>query len=235
MRGKVLGKLPVHQQQGITPAYAGKRNMRSCSIDRKKDHPRVCGEKCPPLFRGQNTSGSPPRMRGKDLFQHHVRQVARITPAYAGKRIMTTSKDFGKEDHPRVCGEKCIPLYSSLNSMGSPPRMRGKVSTPVSGSKYLRITPAYAGKRSLPASRPAGGKDHPRVCGEKRLAASQLSRSQGSPPRMRGKGLVACLSGWWCGITPAYAGKSAFFVLLPVSSRDHPRVCGEKKESRVII
>ena len=30
------------------------------------------------------------------------------------------------------------------------------------------------------------------------------------------------------GITPAYAGKSRFPVLLALSGWDHPRVCGEK-------
>ena len=45
---------------------------------------------------------------------------------------------------------------------------------------------------------------------------------------MRGKGLVACLSGWWCGITPAYAGKSRRTDGSRYGLRDHPRVCGEK-------
>ena len=30
------------------------------------------------------------------------------------------------------------------------------------------------------------------------------------------------------GITPAYAGKSDFFVFRRIEPKDHPRVCGEK-------
>ena len=30
------------------------------------------------------------------------------------------------------------------------------------------------------------------------------------------------------GITPAYAGKSHYPVLIPEERRDHPRICGEK-------
>ena len=29
-------------------------------------------------------------------------------------------------------------------------------------------------------------------------------------------------------ITPAYAGKSRFHLILKLSPRDHPRLCGEK-------
>ena len=45
---------------------------------------------------------------------------------------------------------------------------------------------------------------------------------------MRGKGGG---EGWallLLGITPAYAGKSAPFLILVTGNRDHPRVCGEK-------
>lgn len=45
---------------------------------------------------------------------------------------------------------------------------------------------------------------------------------------MRGKVIELTLPLPFCGITPAYAGKS--FVLLDPMRRmqDHPRVCGEK-------
>ena len=45
---------------------------------------------------------------------------------------------------------------------------------------------------------------------------------------MRGKvsdGGTGALAG---GITPAYAGKSSRYRLISMSSRDHPRLCGEK-------
>ena len=71
--------------------------------------------------------------------------------------------------------------------------------------------------------------DHPRMCGEKSLVMRWMSRSMGSPPRMRGKAADALAQHTLLGITPAYAGKSGFFRLLHCIVWDHPRVCGEKQ------
>ena len=51
-----------------------------------------------------------------------------VSPAYAGKSI--PSDEFGNEDedHPRVCGEKYAQGTDKDGEVGSPPRMRGKVS-----------------------------------------------------------------------------------------------------------
>ena len=70
------------------------------------------------------------------------------------------------------------------------------------------ITPAYAGKRRCPRFHPGRIRDHPRVCGEKSPDSSCNISRTGSPPRMRGKGLIMALKKTYEGITPAYAGKS---------------------------
>ena len=62
-----------------------------------------------------------------------------------------------------------------------------------------------------------------------------LVRPLGSPPRMRGKGDWTTDHPGQTGITPAYAGKSCLKSHRSTSGRDHPRVCGEKAYSRVII
>ena len=66
MRGKVnrTRKLPV--VSGITPAYAGKRQVINFMGALYKDHPRVCGEKTVQVALLDQGAGSPPRMRGKD-------------------------------------------------------------------------------------------------------------------------------------------------------------------------
>ena len=53
-----------------------------------------------------------------------------------------------------------------------------------------------------------------------------------SPPRVRGKVAMEHFSIAICGITPAYAGKSAPFLFTVPRGLDHPRVCGEKRFSR---
>ena len=45
MRGKVCGVLLDRGVSGITPAYAGKRVIRSGFHELFQDHPRLCGEK----------------------------------------------------------------------------------------------------------------------------------------------------------------------------------------------
>ena len=113
--------------------------------------------------------------------------------------------------------------------MGSPPRMRGKVFPPYSPAWKYRITPAYAGKSSLPFPPRKCCRDHPRVCGEKRARKTSTARWQGSPPRMRGKVEIQLPTGHSRGITPAYAGKSWTRQTKQFVSWDHPRVCGEKR------
>ena len=47
MRGKGISGVADLRLSGITPAYAGKRHAGSWRQVRKKDHPRLCGEKPP--------------------------------------------------------------------------------------------------------------------------------------------------------------------------------------------
>ena len=128
-----------------------------------------------------------------------------------------------------MCGEKRLNGYYFSDSLGSPPRVRGKGESPEKGENGLRITPACAGKR--PGCRkqtlPAG--DHPRVCGEKIGHALALRRLLGSPPRVRGKVRNARIKYLNVRITPACAGKSMAWMPTSISRRDHPRVCGEKQ------
>ena len=77
--------------------------------------------------------------------------------------------------------------------------------------------------------------DHPRVCGEKYGMTLKMPRAQGSPPRMRGKGLTLDLDAEAGGITPAYAGKSPAQQGYKGQGWDHPRVCGEKFKGRKTI
>ena len=65
MRGKVHRRKQGKAGQGITPAYAGKRQTLSPGWATRRDHPRVCGEKILRLNSSISMSGSPPRMRGK--------------------------------------------------------------------------------------------------------------------------------------------------------------------------
>ena len=149
MRGKEVGYLVEVRFVGITPAYAGKRARHQFLRRSRWDHPCICGEKDSP----------------SDLLHLDVR----ITPAYAGKSRGPRKGSRCRQDHPRICGEKGCCKFSSLNHSGSPPRMRGKDSDETPKGDMVRITPAYAGKRTPCRNTSLRYWDHPRVCGEKRV------------------------------------------------------------------
>ena len=147
MRGKVNMVQLNGDYTGITPAYAGKSTAWNQSCRARWDHPRVCGEKPSGELRLHDSSGSPPRMRGKVKRSAVGKACAGITPAYAGKRWYSRLFTPICWDHPRVCGEKrASPVYFA-RLPGSPPRMRGKVHMGMVCISLGRITPAYAGKR----------------------------------------------------------------------------------------
>ena len=130
-----------------------------------------------------------------------------------------------------MCGEKLgtIPLHCFI--IGSPPRVRGKASCSSLMIWYSRITPACAGKSGDQRLLDALDGDHPRVCGEKLALLGLPLRYLGSPPRVRGKAVSPPKSATSARITPACAGKRAPVYMAMHASRDHPRVCGEKRKT----
>ena len=173
---RVRGKVYFLQQGDftirITPAYAGKRRSAPAPTSKARDHPRVCGEKKDAGVDTERLQGSPPRMRGKENLTIAGLEDVGITPACAGKSASHGFFVLLRWDHPRVCGEKSYWSILARNSLGSPPRVRGKAVFPARQHRTAGITPACAGKRSGWPTVPAGPRDHPRVCGEKSLGIS---------------------------------------------------------------
>ena len=168
-------------------------------------------------------------MRGKEPVGVPICVEPRITPAYAGKSLSSCPVRRFRGDHPRICGEKFPSLCKTMLPRGSPPHMRGKARQCNQWLQQPRITPAYAGKSRwfLRSLRPT--RDHPRICGEKRVKDGFQGGSLGSPPHMRGKDERHEKPVFCHGITPAYAGKSAFPDVYTALIEDHPRICGEKR------
>ena len=128
MRGKGQNRRTRCRAARITPAYAGKSAANTWITKKIKDHPRVCGEKIIALAFNQSGVGSPPRMRGKVHLTVRSSLHRGITPAYAGKSRTKMDRTTSRKDHPRVCGEKTPQQVRRVQHLGSPPRMRGKVS-----------------------------------------------------------------------------------------------------------
>ena len=149
MRGKGVKARYERVAVGITPAHAGKRRRSPSTPRRWKDHPRACGEKSISRPKSGPSTGSPPRMRRKDVQNLRAGRVPGITPAYAGKSTSAPAGCPAPWDHPRVCGEKLLQPQKGLGPAGSPPCMRGKAYS--SAGHWIRrgITPAYAGKSDV--------------------------------------------------------------------------------------
>ena len=108
MRGKGKNTDCAERAAGITPAHAGKRQIRFRQIGRHRDHPRTCGEKITIPRTCWMSWGSPPHMRGKAEGKAEIARTLRITPAHAGK-----SRKSG---------------WQKEKQKGSPPHMRGKAN-----------------------------------------------------------------------------------------------------------
>ena len=150
-----------------------------------------------------------------------------IIPAYAGNTVRGSAVMMVGRDHPRVCGEHRNGRHHRHVHRGSSPRMRG---TRLKGSYHMPtfgIIPAYAGNTCPKLAASMLHRDHPRVCGEHTASTQVLRRSLGSSPRMRGTLLRVRAERQSTGIIPAYAGNTRISQLQGMTTRDHPRVCGE--------
>ena len=145
-RGKVIKSLSFRWYSGITPAQAGKSRWSRGPGGCGSDHPRAGGEKPTRKRWTRSTTGSPPRGRGKAFTAAKVAVRHRITPAWAGKSLVTPSIPQTRGDHPRVGGEKTVTEKGETQRTGSPPRRRGKDRRLVVDVLPEGITPAWAGK-----------------------------------------------------------------------------------------
>ena len=69
------------------------------------------------------------------------------------------------------------------------------------------------------------------MCGEQTAGRDCMYSNRGSPPRVRGTGVLEFLQGIFARITPACAGNRTNQAPLDYLFRDHPRVCGEQSPS----
>ena len=125
-------------------------------------------------------------------------------------------------------GEKSTGLDATSETIGSPPRGRGKDHLGQRFHRRAGITPAWAGKSSSAVYSTYRCTDHPRVGGEKMTRRYSSVPVPESPPRGRGKGAGNGDLRLHDGITPAWAGKSSPRKQSEQTSWDHPRMGGEK-------
>ena len=130
-------------------------------------------------------------------------------------------------DHPRMCGEHASCPFVSAKRTGSSPHVRGALREVAFSGHHVGIIPACAGSTISAMIRPAGRRDHPRMCGEHTKPAEPSMRYPGSSPHVRGARVFVIYELYVEGIIPACAGSTGCRPWLYRSSEDHPRMCGE--------
>ena len=72
----------------------------------------MCGEQSATSANFFKEEGSPPRVRGTEAKEYGIAAESRITPACAGNSDAGYGGMGLYGDHPRVCGEQGLPLWS---------------------------------------------------------------------------------------------------------------------------
>ena len=88
-RGKAHELRTLPRAIRITPAWAGKRRVLYFSHDFTWDHPRMGGEKLARFSQLSGKQGSPPHGRGKASTHSTIASWTGITPAWAGKSLIS--------------------------------------------------------------------------------------------------------------------------------------------------
>ena len=130
-------------------------------------------------------------------------------------------------DHPRACGEHVVTFAPMVKSAGPSPRMRGTLNPATPEVDQTGIIPAHAGNTNWIESPTGRIRDHPRACGEHPLVCIVALPLSGSSPRMRGTPNLGNHARTNARIIPAHAGNTRNGRRAVISSRDHPRACGE--------
>ena len=85
MRGKRQRFHGAGSISRLIPAHAGKTHLARFRLVCGWAHPRACGENKPTHFSTPPSSGSSPRMRGKQTALSSLDSALRLIPAHAGK------------------------------------------------------------------------------------------------------------------------------------------------------
>ena len=149
----------------------------------------------------------------------------RITATRVGLGVPFSITDLDPADHPHACGAWARGRRSRL-SLGSPPRVWGRVDQQPTAQNEMRITPTRVGLGGLGSSLAFPGADHPHACGAGPRARLMASCQFGSPPRVWGREESCAVGDSFRRITPTRVGPGSSPTGAPMITTDHPHACG---------
>src|SRR5690606_33464379 len=148
------------------PRVRGDDLADSLSVHRPVGTPRVRGDDggADPVASGKD--GTPPRARGRPHRRQVRGRVGGNTPACAGTTLTPSGPPSRTPEHPRVRGDDDGRTLEGYAAVGTPPRARGRLITPVFSTDSLRNTPACAGTTRCDQRMQGTSTEHPRVRGD---------------------------------------------------------------------
>ena len=227
VRGKRPDGATTSRPPRLIPACAGKTSPCARLSSIVTAHPRACGENLDLADPESFPLGSSPRVRGKLGHSSDRIRDDRLIPARAGKTGAPRPDRQHHQAHPRACGENPAATSNTSPSLGSSPRVRGKLRRRHDRLAQGRLIPARAGKTRGCGGRRGRRPAHPRACGENFEWSVLQEIIAGSSPRVRGKPLPSADGPVAVGLIPARAGKTRVLLIRRKAWTAHPRACGE--------
>ena len=152
----------------------------------------------------------------------------RFTPTGVGKILNASHAESSHSVHPHGCGENSLIALTTVERLGSPPRVWGKWYAYADGSGDYRFTPTGVGKISNDTPKRRKDSVHPHGCGENELSTREISYISGSPPRVWGKYRCRCQYPGYQTVHPHGCGENVYPLALLVSCiGSPPRVWGK--------
>ena len=213
------------------PAYAGNDSCAPSSVNAITVHPRIRGERAlrGVLHRGE--SGSSPHTRGTHRRADRIAQHHRFIPAYAGNAVSARMPFSMPTVHPRIRGERRIPMRNAGHLFGSSPHTRGTQQRDCPCRALDRFIPAYAGNAATGLGRCAPTAVHPRIRGERAANHYGDKKRGGSSPHTRGTRPSGVQNRPYKRFIPAYAGNARGPARQQTPPSVHPRIRGERSSS----
>ena len=168
------------------PAYAGNEQTVRVARLTWPVHPRIRGERSQRAPRTLATSGSSPHTRGTIPAPPPPSTRSRFIPAYAGNAVSARMPFSMPTVHPRIRGERRIPMRNAGHLFGSSPHTRGTQQRDCPCRALDRFIPAYAGNAVIVTTVQSPLSVHPRIRGERSPNTIVTTQGDGSSPHTRG-------------------------------------------------
>ena len=186
----------------------------------------MCGADLASVSMAAAWAGSSPRVRsGRSGRQDHAGR-GRIISACAERTAYPQAHITGQRDHLRVCGADEAITAIIGPAPGSSPRVRSGRGWSRGCRRACGIISACAERTAAPLMASVTMGDHLRVCGADVVVRRPLPDDSGSSPRVRSG---RSSSSWRCtaaGIISACAEWTTNRNTMPITIKDHLRVCG---------